>query len=65
MCNNQFFKKVPFIISQPLTGFDIFKSLATGQVGFKSLIVHRTFQSPRFLTNVLFHPYHLDPGSVA
>ena len=55
--------KVPFIILQPLTGLTSVESLANGQVGFKNQLAHRTFQSPRFLTNVFLHPYHLDPGS--
>ena len=57
--------KVPFIILQPLTGLTSVESLATEQVGFKNLLAHRTFQLPRFLTNVFLHPYHLDPGSTA
>ena len=70
MYNNQSWMlmlKVALIIWQPLIGFDIcwVESLATGQVGFKNLLARRTFQSPRFLTNVFLHPYHLYPGSIA
>ena len=45
-----------------LPGFDIcvVESLATGQVSFKNLLAHCTIQSPRFLTNVFLHSYHLD-----
>ena len=45
MCSNQSWiltLKVPFIISQPLIGFDMCwgESLATGQVGFKNRLAH-------------------------
>ena len=68
MYNNQSWMlmlKEPFIISRPLTGFDIRWVTSHRASGLQNLLAHCTFQSPRFLTNVLLHPNHRDPGSIA
>jgi len=57
--------KVPFIISQPLTGFDICSVTRHRASGLQKTTSPTHISVAQVPTNVFLDPYHLDPGSVA